>query len=73
MCCFVNDFHCMGQISSEEVVVRRVNEKLTVVPQNITRHVTKLDLQDKHISVLYDTSFHLFEKINSIKLRYNPI
>ena len=66
-------FACLIHLVSAEIVVRRVNEKLTIVPQYITINVTKLDLSYNKVSVLHNTSFMLFKEITSIKADWNPI
>ena len=66
-------FICLIQLLTAEIVVRRENEKLTIVPQNITINVTKLDLTDNDIAVLHNTSFMLFKEITNILLDYNSL
>ena len=64
---------CLSQLSSGAVEVRRVNEKLTLVPQNITTSVTKLILHDNLIKILHNDSFYLYEKMTYISLNRNPV
>ena len=64
---------CLSGSLSSEVIVRRISEGLTSVPQDITTKVTKLDLDNNKILVLHDKSFHNFQQINNIKVNNNPI
>ena len=65
-------FICQNQLSSA-VSVRRELSGLTSVPQDIRTDVTKLYLQGNSIFILYNNSFHLYEKIEYIDLSLNRV
>ena len=66
-------FGCFNQLPSRAVTVRRVDEKLTVVPQNVIASVTELILRENLIKILYNNSFRRYENITCISLKRNPV
>ena len=55
------------------LTVNKDNSDYTSVPQDINISVTCLSLVDNEISVIDNTSFHLYKELYQVNMKYNPL
>ena len=66
-------FFSHNKIASSSVTIRRIDENLTFVPQDITTDVSVLKLDKNLIQVLYNTSFSMYRRLQMLTLSDNPL